>query len=97
MRLYLTDRTYAFSYGTAPTRPTACCHPPPSKYVSSSNTHRALDYVVFLIISHLTINYRELDWAGVYRVPAASLKALGTAPEGEGAPDVELVTKGEAG
>jgi hypothetical protein len=33
----------------------------------------------------------------VYRVPAASLKALGAAPEGKGAPDVELVTKGEQG
>lgn len=30
----------------------------------------------------------------MYRVPAASLKALGTAPEGDGSPDVELVTKG---
>lgn len=29
-------------------------------------------------------------------MPAASLKALGITPEGEGAPDVELVTKGEA-
>lgn len=37
---------------------------------------------------------RELEFSGVYRVPAASLKALGNAPEGEGAPDVELVTKG---
>lgn len=42
----------------------------------------------------MSLKNRELDFAGVYRVPAASLKALGTAPEGKGAPDVELVTKG---
>lgn len=40
------------------------------------------------------INTRELDFAGVYRVPAASLQTLGTTPEGKGAPDVELITKG---